>query len=46
MAANKGDIKTIFEKLDKITRSFKDNSSSLSQLTEEIWELKKASHSC
>ena len=40
--ATKGDIKTIFEKLDKISRSLADNSSSLAQLTEEIRELKKS----
>ena len=40
--ATKGDIKTIFEKLDKISRSLVDNSSSLAQLTEEIRELKKS----
>ena len=34
--ATKSDIKTIFEKLDKISRSLVDNSSSLAQLTEEI----------
>ena len=40
--ATKGDIKTIFEKLDKISRSLLDNSSSLAQLTEEIRELMKS----
>jgi len=40
--ATKGDITTIFEKLDKISRSLVDNSSSLAQLTEEIRELKKS----
>jgi len=40
--ATKGDIKTIFEKLNKISRSLVDNSSSLAQLHEEIRELKKS----
>jgi len=40
--ATKGDIKTIFKKLNKISQSLVDNSSSLAQLTGEIRELKKS----
>ena len=38
--ATKNDVKNISDKLDKISKSLVDNSTSLLQLTEEIKELR------
>jgi len=40
--ATKNDVKNISDKLDKISKSLVDNSTSLLQLTEEIKELIKS----
>ena len=40
--ATKNDVKNISDKLDKISKSFVDNSTSLLHLTEEIKELRKS----
>ena len=40
--ATKNDVKNISDKLDKISKSFVDNSTSLLQLTEEIKELRRS----
>ena len=40
--ATKNDVKNISDKLDKISKSLVDNSTSLHQLTEEIKELRRS----